>query len=161
MTYSPYGIRPTTDSQSATLCPTPTLTVCHSSSALAILVARYLLALTAADQLQAQVPLLIVVSPASCVVFGFCLCLSACVRAFDAIQHPAPLVAALPAVVGIPATRTVPKSLLVCVSYLSMTVTHIPAARAERRDAMRKHRKGCMSCDDRFRQPESGKGDAG
>jgi hypothetical protein len=31
-----------------------------------ILVARYLLALTAADQPTAQVPLLIVVSPASC-----------------------------------------------------------------------------------------------
>jgi hypothetical protein len=38
----------------------PHLLIC--SSALAILVARYLLALTAADQLQAQVPLLIVVS---------------------------------------------------------------------------------------------------
>ena len=49
--------------------------------------------------------LLIVVSPASC-CFYICLCLSSCVRALMQYNNPALLVAALPAVVGSPATRT-------------------------------------------------------
>ena len=37
----------------------------------------------------AQVPLLTLFHPPHCVVFCVCLCLSSCVRAMNAIQHPA------------------------------------------------------------------------
>ena len=73
-------------SPSTARCP-PSASPSHSSSAPAILVARSLLASTAAAQ-PAQVPLLSVVSPASCCLF-VCLCFAPLRTCVDAIQHPA------------------------------------------------------------------------
>ena len=88
--------------------------------------------------------LLIVVSPASLCCLCVRLCLSYLRTCVDAINNTQPLVAALPAVVGDAATRTAEllpglysQSLFMSVSHIYMTVTHSPAARAERKDAMR------------------------
>ena len=87
----------------------------------AILVARYLLALTAADPLQHRCRCCSLFHPPHVVLF-LPLPFPRLRTCVDAIYNTQPLVAALPAVVGIPATRTaellsgvaLPKSLHVC-----------------------------------------------
>ena len=70
------------------LCPL--LSSCHSSSVPAFLVSRCPLALTAADQLRAQVVAAVsCFHPPSCCLC-VCLCLSACVRALMPYTTPSP-----------------------------------------------------------------------